>query len=203
MTAVDYNSAFGSIRKELIPIVEKALETGEQVVWIGQPLPNSVEQKYLLKLTWGLIAPTSFVLLWLVLTAHPATDTDAYQMNQIKTMVFGLVGILFVIGLFVHAWLHFKTMNTVYVLTNNRALILDPQRKYEFKRLPQLDITNRSDGTTDIVFEKVKLAKRLGTYTKPRGFINVKDAEKIEHLLISKFEPSQIRHDPRRETDTW
>ncbi|MDY6897841.1 MAG: hypothetical protein SWZ49_07140 [Cyanobacteriota bacterium] len=169
--------------------VDKELEIGESIRWIGQPIPRfftvSSVGSFLFAIPW-----TGFVVFW-VLTASRAS------------IFFALFGIPFLIVGFgmlsSPIWFWLSAKNTAYVITNKRALSISVPvtlfanilsttiRNYPPSKLKDIYRKERANGTGDVVMGVQQsnryLNNRRNQTTEEIGFMGIRNPREVEKML--------------------
>ena len=169
--------------------VDKELEIGESIRWIGQPIPRfftaSSIGSFLFAIPW-----TGFVI-FCVLGASGAS------------IFFAMFGIPFLIvgfGMLSNPiWLWLSAKNTAYVITNKRAISITISfapfgnmssttiRNYPPSELKNIYRTERADGTGDVVMgteQKTKYVNnRRREATEEIVFMGIRNPQEVENML--------------------
>jgi hypothetical protein len=172
---------------ELQQAVQAQLDSGEQLLWYGQPIPKRTMRTAMPIVLFGIVW-TSFALFWMA----GAAGFRIPDFSRLSESLFALFGIPFVlIGLGLLASPYFvykKAKRTVYAITNRRALIVIGGKSkfiqsYSGKEIGTISRSERADGTGDIFFGEEVGEKR----TKPVGFLAIPDVRRVERILIDTF----------------
>lgn len=199
--------------------VSAELETGERVFWIDQPRPGS-------GFSWLMWIPSLFAIPWTGFTlfwiagAIGVFDKGWGAVGQldIQRLLFGMFGIPFLlvgVGLFFSpVWTrrgHRKAArNTVYLITDRRALVLNAGyvgeglvaliagaammgtargsflvTSYLPEKLLNIHRVQRDDGSGDILFGEpliVTESSQEKSFTRD-GFFSIPDAREVEKML--------------------
>jgi hypothetical protein len=86
-------------------------------------------------------------------------------------------------------WQYFKAMDTVYLITNERALIIEPNMVYSLPAVGVLRIRKKPGGFTDFVLSIEDLAGSTNGVKRHIGFFGIRDAENVKRLLLENFKP--------------
>lgn len=187
------------ISKSLLDKVNQALQDGEKLLWTGQPDPGVMVRKQRLTIIACLVMTLGLAPLALqMIFKHFEQDelvVKAVGVAMILVPLFAIYCVIF--------WARVAASETVYAVTNKRALIFEPNKLVEFNVITSLDVTSAGAGRADLVFEQLQLKGRSGYYNKPMGFFGVSDGDKVEAILAKTFEPARVRHNPAKESDTW
>jgi hypothetical protein len=187
------------ISKSLLDKVNQALQDGEKLLWTGQPDPGVMVRKQ---------SPAILACVFITLAMVPLSLQLFFKHFEQGELVVKAVAVAIVlVPLFclycVKFWSEVATSETVYAITDKRALIFEPNKVVEYNVITSLDITTDGAGKADLVFEKLQLQGRHGYYNKPMGFMGINDSDEVERVLLKIFEPARVRHNPARESDTW
>ena len=184
--------------KETAALIDAELRPGERIAWIGQPIPWRLARKSLPLVIFG-IPWTAFAVFWTLMAARPSTSGTAVEgeadaLSQLFRF-FPLFGVPFIlVGLALLSfpyWLSREARRTAYVITDQRALIIDAHgwravslRSFEPKRLTDLSRTQSSDGSGDVIFERQRHSHTEGSDTTTDvGFLAVRNVKEVESLL--------------------
>ena len=172
----------------------------ESLLWIGQPVPGEMIEKS--KTTISICA---ICTLTMALLAAPLFFSSLPKDEEVMCKAILIVAVLVpaLVTVLIPVFVRIKAEETVYVITNRRALIIEPNRLYEFNVLDTLDIREDKNGISDLIFERMELQVENNTIRKPIGFRCVTSSDLIEEILQRVFEPNRVRHWPPRESDTW
>jgi len=169
---------------EMRRVIERELESGERVRWLGQPVPDklaSTGRKFML----FAIPLTAFAVFWTALVTWIAG-------------LFGLFGLPFIgIGVFMFTYpqrLRQAARKTVYALTDKRAIVAAPTslvrvsdalhfESYMPMELRSLTRTEAADGSGDLVFAIITRRTNNGATTTRKGFMGVADVQQVERTL--------------------
>lgn len=174
--------------------IEPELDEGEQLLWIGQPIPWRTVLPYWDSLI-GLAA--TLVMLFFIL--------NFFGMNFVSIPTggfsFGTIFLLVFILSFVSiAWMpvseFVRAFGTVYAITDHRAIISKPglsgRTVQSFGAADVKSITRRGSSGGDVLFyqEEYRVRRRYGsasTRYRDMGFFGVPDARHVEDLMIDTF----------------
>ena len=164
------------------------VRAGEQVTWVGTPHP----------LRYGLLALPVFVS-GLVIAGFSAFILAGVFDFQWPDPVWkfeplawgGLAGMLLGLGMMLWPlWLVFKAARTIYVITNQRAIIFDGGlfatvvRSFEADRLRDLRRRQYRDGSGDVIFDKAcDQIETTGPADSTAGFYAVADVRSVERAV--------------------
>jgi hypothetical protein len=169
-------------------LVETELNPGEDITWIGSPIPRLFARRALPIVLFG-IPWTLFAVFWICGAA-------GFKMPNIQKMEDGffLFGIPFVlVGIVMLSsplWYRYKARRTCYVLTNRRAIVFDGGflnttiRSFEPERLHDLRRIQRDDGSGDLVLDRVFNLHREGhMQSTDYGFLAIENVRAVEQLV--------------------
>ena len=169
--------------------VDKELEIGESIRWIGQPIPRfftiSSIGSFLFAIPW-----TAFAVFWMFMASR-------------ASILFALFGIPFVVigfgMLSSPIWLRISAKNTVYVITNKRAFSISvpvtsfgnilsaTTRNYPPSELNKIYRKERADGTGDVVMRiqasNRYINNRRNQTTEEIGFMGIRNPQEVEKML--------------------
>lgn len=169
--------------------VDKELEIGESIRWIGQPIPRFFTASsiggFLFAIPW-----TGFVVFWVFVASR-------------ASIFFALFGIPFLIVGFgmlsSPIWFWLSVKNTAYVITNKRALSISIPvtyfanilsttiRNYPPFKLKDVYRKERANGTGDVVMGVQHVSKyvnnRRRETTEEIGFMGIRNPQEVEKIL--------------------
>lgn len=187
------------ISKSLLDRVNQALQDDEKLLWTGQPDLGVMVRKQRVAIIAGLCIDLAMIPICLQIFLRRQEQDDLL----IKVIGVAIILVPLFLTYCVIFWSRMAASETVYAVTNKRALIFEPNKLVEFNVITSLDITRDGAGKADLIFEKLQLQGRHGYYNKPIGFFGVSDGDNVEAILAKTFEPARVRHTPARESDTW
>lgn len=199
--------------------VTAELEPGERVFWLDQPRPSAT-------FSWPMLVPSLFAIPWTGFTLFWIAGAigvfnkgwGALAQPDIQRLFFGMFGLTFLlvgVGLFFSPlWTRGRqrkaARNTVYLITDRRALILNGGymgegllgliagvtipvvgkgafmvASYPPEKLRNIQRLQREDGSGDIAFGEafmVTEANQEKTVTRD-GFFSVPEAREVEKML--------------------
>ncbi len=173
-------------------IAGKELASGEKLIWADRPSPLGLARREGPKFLVG-IPFTAFAAFW-TWTASGITRHAAGVDGGFAT-IFPLWGLLFVsAGLWMMTTplrAAFRAGSTIYAITSERLLIIEGARSHRVTSFTPADVqqierTDRSDGSGDVVFRKEFSASRRGinfnsNWNATRiGFFGVSDVRRVE-----------------------
>ena len=160
--------------------IQRELEPRERVEWKEMPTPHyfsgTSTGAFLFAIPW-----TAFALFWMF---------GASQSGSIAFTSFGIPFVLIGIGMLSSPiWTYRKSLNTIYVITDRRAITFDGGRSltirsYEPERLQNVFRKERKDGSGDVIIAHKEWRDSDGDKQREElGFIRIKDAKKVELIL--------------------
>jgi hypothetical protein len=181
---------------DLATRVEEELESGERLLWTGQPRPGRFFLQSLPAFLFG-IPWTMFAVFWTLLASGmffgqdaPGPEGPGGQESMGLFALFGVPFILIGLGLLSSPfWAHRKAKRTVYAITEKRALIFEggmgtKVRSFAASALDSLERTERADGSGDIVFERQYYrGHKGGQRVRTIGFLGIRAVREVEQLL--------------------
>jgi hypothetical protein len=172
---------------QLVTLVDRELDSGEHVEWVGQPIPARLARTALPAVLFG-IPWTAFAIFWTVMAGWGIWRKG----NSGWFWLFPLWGVPFILvgfGMLSSPyWALRRAKRTAYVLTDRRALVLSvgwrskvSLRSFEPSALTDLQRTERADGTGDLVFATDFSEGRRGrSYATAVGFVAVRNVKEVE-----------------------
>ncbi len=174
----------GELMTEIAHIPEDVrheLRADETPQWIGYPNPKRYAIQEGLGRCLFAILYTAFAVFWVSKVMQSASPH-----NSLFVIPFILVGLYLLANPLLEYW---RALRTIYVVTNQRVLILNgvlrPSKKvFAPSNLGDFDVERKHDGSGNIILsEEQKRAGEQGVYTVKIGFkaiSNVREAE--EHI---------------------
>lgn len=187
---------------ELQTAIRSELKAFERVRWAAQPIPRRMMRKALPILFFA-IPWTAFALFWM---AMAFTMVGTPKDGKIIGIVFPLFGLPFVLIGFAMLsapwWAARTAKRTVYVLTDNRALIITVGRSirtqsYRLDQLKERTKRTNADGSGDLIFSRESYCDSDGDRrTRTHGFEGVPDVRAAERMLDSVIEAYVLAQQP-------
>jgi hypothetical protein len=189
--------------EELDARVRSELDSGEQLLWVGQPRPSRFARSAIPLVLFG-IPWTAFALFWMAGASGIWFAGFGGQKNRPPGVgvffgcfpLFGLPFVLIGLGMLSSPyWLQRKAKRTCYALTDRRAIVWEAGsfgslevRSYGPAELSKIRRTEYADGSGDLVFEDViTIGPGSGRYpatTRQRhGFMGIDQVRQVEELL--------------------
>lgn len=183
------DSNTNTLSPDLIKVAK--LDPGETVKWVGKPNPRAMVQwkRYVQ------IAKLSSVLI--LVGASPAIY--GMRNDPFNLLGWGLI-LLFVafpwilIGM-IGNYEQTMAFDTVYAITNKRALIFVGRRMTQFTSVDHVDTVDRNDEFKDLVLDRNWSIRESSTEKKRVGFLCLTDqaAESAQPFLVAALRPPVIR----------
>ena len=200
------NTAIPSYLQDL---VKRELERGEHIQWSGQPKPSFLNAESLGSFLFG-IPWTAFAVFWVAMAYVGVSETDDVGVFNLFPL-FGVPFILIGLGMLSSPLrIYLKLRKTVYALTNQRLILIEPSwranviRNYSFAELQAITIyrEERADGSGHLIIDakpevlstKMKTKKIVLT-----GISQVKAVEQQLKQLVAKANEKAII-EPSRQT---
>ncbi len=160
--------------------VRHELRADETPKWIGYPIPKQYAIQEGLKECLIGIPFTAFAVFW---------TSQAAKSDSLLFQLWGYPFILVGLYLLAHPLLEYwRALRTIYVVTNQRVLILNGVLRHSKKvfapsNLGDFDVERKHDGSGNIILSEERKRGEHGWYTVKIGFKaipNVREAE--EHI---------------------
>jgi hypothetical protein len=188
---------------DLAARVDAELAKGERIAWIGRPIPWLPARSSLPMALFG-IPFTAFALFW---TA--AAGGFAFRHGPGPPSFFPMFGLIFVVvglGLLLSPlWAFRKATRTIYAITDQRALIIEPDlwghaivQSFEPRQLAYLERHQRGDGSGDLVFRREHRGSGRSHHMVAIGFLAVADVREAEDRVRELVARSAPPRDDRR-----
>ena len=181
----------GALSFDLQSALEKEMEQSEVVRWTCQPSASAAAKKAL-----------PGVIIGAVFLAFPAfiavgMFSELQRGRDIPVMVIIMISIFMLFGLFILTspyWAARTAKNTVYAITNQRAIIVIKKgsvfdiQSFRADKLRDINKRIRSDGRGDLIFERQVShhhSRKHGTHehTKEIGFFGIPAVNEVQDLL--------------------
>jgi hypothetical protein len=175
-----------SVSSELQRMLQPDLETGEQLLWAGQPNPTRAALPYL---------PISlFALLWTGAVAY-MSQTFSFS-GPPRFMFLAIFALFFLVGLALMAfplfW-YFRAKQGCYAVTNKRLLLVQAGKSrnlqsYTQDDIEELECTERADKSGDLIFAQRRWKDSDGDWRTQRiGFLGIPQVRSVERLVRDVF----------------
>lgn len=178
------------IPQDLRMRVERELESGERILWMGMPVPRAFSGPatgaFLFGIPW-----TAFAIFW---TCGAAGFKMPDLNNGLKGFelfpLFGLPFILIGLGMLSSPfWARRKALRTVFVITDLRAISFEGGRSttirsYRPEQLRDVYRKERSGGLGDVIITQRGYKDSDGNQkSEELGFMNIRQPYEIEKML--------------------
>jgi len=183
--------------RDLEAKVERELESGERIQWLGMPIPRyftpASTAAFLFAIPW-----TAFALFW---TAGAAWGTMQAQGGPGLFCLFPLFGLPFIlIGLAMLSspmWARRNARSTVYVITDRRAIMFNGGwsttiRSYPPEKLQDIYRKEKRDGSGDVIIARRAWRDSDGDrQSEELGFLRLANPKEVEDMLKRLAETAQ------------
>ena len=178
-----------SVPQRLLDLIERELERGERIEWIGMPrrvfFTPATTGAFLFGIPW-----TAFALFW---TAGAAWGTASINEGPGLFSCFPLFGVPFILVgcgmLSSPIWAYVKAGKSAYVITDRRAISFEGGRSTTIRSFPPQKLTNiyrkeKRDGSGDVIFDTSSWRDSDGDrHSQAIGFLRVPDVRDVERRL--------------------
>jgi len=169
---------------KLRELVSRELEPDEHLLWGGQPIPKFF--------TGASFAIVLFVIPWTLISVFiscAALFDGRY--SPLTVIFFGFPFVLIGLSMLSSPIMVYRNLeNTVYAITNRRAIIIVRYFfstnivSFEPNQLKELQRHEKTNGIGDVLFSELdRAAQQSPTKVPMNGFLNVREAKKVERLL--------------------
>lgn len=183
---------------ELWNQVKPELQNGEELLWVGKPMPLRVVLASS-ELISGLVGVVMIIIFFIVFSSFYASFRMPSSFNSsfnspfsffsLFPLIFVAVG-AFTIGRPIYAF--FMATRTLYGLTDQRALIITQTfsgKKVEsYTESDQIERTEIANGKGDLVFDRTHTRyRRKGGYrvrTRKIGFFGIENVREVEAMML-------------------
>ena len=175
------------VPRPLQDLVDRELESGERVEWMDMPIPRfftpASTAAFLFAIPW-----TAFAIFWMCGAAgfKMPDFTKGFDLFPLFGVPFVLIGMAM---LSTPVWTYRKSFNTVYMITNRRAVTFEGGRattirSYPPDKLQDIFRKERRDGTGDVVIARRAWRDSDGDrHTEELGFLRVRNPQEVEQML--------------------
>ena len=187
-----------SLPPELQQRVRAELRAGEKLLWADQPVHDMYRRLTVTLRVIG-IPWTAFSAFWIAVavwfTLNGATPGVGwlFPLGGVPFVLFGAVLVSS------PSWLGSKARRTVYALTDRRAIVFDAGvfggskvRSFGPERAALMSLTERPDGSGDLIFEVFRDPRDSGT-TFRRGFKAVPHVREVQDLVLRTLVAGRVR----------
>ncbi|NLZ63897.1 MAG: hypothetical protein GX902_08820 [Lentisphaerae bacterium] len=181
----------GSIPRELGNKVRGELESGEHILWMGQPIPRFFTAasigSFLFAIPW-----TAFAVFWMWGACGGKLPDLSKGVMELLFPLFGLPFVLIGLAMLsVPLWMYRRAFRTVYVITDRRAITFEAGwnraitiRSYPPARLQNIFRREKRDGTGDVIFGQEFYSDAKGRQGSTEyGFLNIREPKTAENML--------------------
>ena len=200
-------SSTNKVPKRLRMIVNNELSSNEHILYIAQPVASYWSPESVSASTFGLIILLVSLPFFIALFPDYSNRTN-YEAIALIFQYLVIISPVFIIGiafLFMPLWRHLDLLNTVYVLTNERAIIIvkkdflssfhlltmhpgmngnNTLECYKLKELHKIYKRNRINNLGDLRFGVEQFYSLRGGYGyREVGFFNIKNLKLVEKLF--------------------
>jgi hypothetical protein len=192
--------SMGGLPVEAQNRLDNEVKSGERVLWTGQPAAGFRHHLHTLPAVLFGIPWTAFAIFWVTMAigmgSHMARTSESipFSLMSVVMPLFGLPFIL--VGLYMISspyWQMRKSSKTVYALTDQRAIILEPTWRGEMtvRSVPHEHLIDRTrtqdnNGIGSLTFTRlttVTSRPKGGTSTVTVGFQNIPDVKSVDELI--------------------
>ncbi len=168
-------------------LIQRELEPGEQVEWISLPRQTVFSSAN--------VATILFAIFWTSAALFGTAAAAEFQIPDFRNIdnvlpLFGVPFILIGLAMFTSPlWTYLKVRQTVYLITDRRAITFEGIRSITIRSFPPEKLANvyrreRRDGSGDIVIPYRPWQPMLDdTQTPELGFMRIAEVQKVELLL--------------------
>jgi hypothetical protein len=183
-------------------LVEAELESGETVSWYGRPIRRRFTVESLPAVAFG-IPWTAFALFWTAGAAGFKVPNFPPRQPFDFFPLFGVPFILIGFGMLcTPLWMARKAQQTVYVLTDRRAIIFDGAgrstniRSFWPEKLGNLQRKQFRNGSGDLIFDRSLAGnKASGERFTNVGFLSIANVQEVERMTRRLAEAKSQRED--------
>lgn len=167
--------------------VRSELKPGESIVWVGQPDPK--------RAVWFGFALWFFFIPWTAFALFWTAGAAGFKIPTFSRMsdLFMLFGVPFILiglaGLSSPYYIWKKALNTVYLITDRRAISIEGWRTWTVRTYPPEKLGSivrkeRSDGSGDLILDTTWYKDSDGDSRRNEiGFYAIPDVKRVEYLL--------------------
>lgn len=177
-------------------LVNRELERDERIEWLGMPKPTFFSTTstgaFIFAIPW-----TAFAIFWIAGASN--FKIPDFDKGEDLFPLFGVPFVLIGIGMLsTPLWTYRKSLRTVYVITDRRAITFEGGfrmtiRSFPPERLTYIYRTQRRDGSGDVVIESRESVDSDGhKQVEERGFMYVRKAQEVERMLKQLAEKAVV-----------
>ncbi|MDQ7826594.1 MAG: hypothetical protein RDV48_27575 [Candidatus Eremiobacteraeota bacterium] len=195
------------LERDLKMEAEKEMESGERLLWCGQPDAKRLAMQtlplFIFAIPW-----TLFALFWETMACAACFGSmgksGAGAGPGLFALIFPLFGIPFVlIGLGMLSspyWAYKNALKTLYAVTDRRAFIVAPAswggsktvNSYRDEDIGNIERTERADGSGDLIFAREQYTGSRGSRgTRSIGFYGIPAVRKVADLMEKTFKSTE------------
>jgi hypothetical protein len=180
--------------REFATEVESELQTGESLIWVGQPRQEPYAKASGCLFVFGMLfIGAGVVLIMLGIVFLFRKGAGGGGLSTVGILLAGLFGIYFVLTgvrkLAAPIWMKRRGKGTRYLLTDQRAIVWEPTflgpkvRSFGRDELRKMTRVENDDGSGSLIFQEDTIRDNDG-FTKLRhGFLNIDNALAVEELI--------------------
>lgn len=185
-----------NIPRHLQDKIDRELAPGERIEWVDTPVPRFFTPTSTAAFLFG-IPWTAFALFWTGGAAWGTLKNDGLGWFRLFPL-FGLPFILIGLGMLsAPFWARRKALNTVYVITDRRAISFEGTRtvtvrSYMPDQLREIYRKEKNDGTGDVIIGRRAWRDSDGDRRyEELGFLRIRDPKTVEDMLRKLAEKAQ------------
>lgn len=181
----------------LQPRLDRELDEGEVVSWVAQPIASILRKQAMSSWLWMLIIVLFFDILfgWIVWVA---CQTPAHQREESVGALLAMPAIITALWVVAYPailiWAKRAAENTIYAITDTRALIIVvhrdksiTERDYRGDELIHLARKEYPDGSGTLTFESARGAGASSQTATRHKFHGIQDVIQVERMLRKQF----------------
>ena len=181
-----------NIPSELQVIVDREINSGERIQWIEKPAPHFFSPSAIGAFVFG-IPWTAFAIFWICgASGFKIPDfNEGVDFFPLFGVPFVLVGLAFLSSPY---WTYKKSCKTVYVITNNRAILIEGGKTSRIQSFYPADFhdiyrTENREGFGNVIFNSSNQQDSDGDKTTNEiGFMGIRNTKDVEMMLRSLAE---------------
>lgn len=172
-------------------IANGQLDSGERLLWAGKPAPQGAAIGALPMTLFGLLF-AGFAAFWIWAAAGGMSRSSGGGFSGPGALfpLFGIPFLLVGLGMiFGPLWAFLGARNTIYAVTDRRAMIVTGSRTKSVRSFTRDEIgeitrVERPDGTGSLMFASVSRTSSKGHISVSRvGFEGIPDVRRVEQLI--------------------
>ena len=186
-----------NLPKQLRGRVDREIQTGEFIRWIEQPIPRLFDLASIPAVLFA-IPWTAFAIFWICGAAgFKLPDLSEGIKPEHLFPLFGVPFVLVGLGMLSSPfWVWRKTLNTVYIITDRRAIAFEGNtvRSYTPEQLGNIFRKERHNGTGDVIITTRSWKDSDGDERSQEiGFIGIRNPQDVERRLRDLYSSGQHR----------